>query len=80
MTLSLKPTHLKRYKDIAVLLIKYGRGDLAKRRDVETDLPPASPGAEPGASAASPNAVGTVGVPRRTSSSAMHGSSSWMSE
>ena len=26
MTLSLKPTHLKRYKDIAVLLVKYGSG------------------------------------------------------
>ncbi|HZI67446.1 MAG TPA: AarF/ABC1/UbiB kinase family protein, partial [Thermoanaerobaculia bacterium] len=47
MTLSLKPTHLKRYKDIAVLLMKYGRGDLARRLDVETDLPPAPPGAEP---------------------------------
>lgn len=40
MTLSLKPTHLKRYKDIAVLLMKYGRGDLANRLDVEGDLPP----------------------------------------
>src|SRR5688572_11758668 len=40
MTLSLKPTHLKRYKDIAVLLMKYGRGDLAGRLDLEGDLPP----------------------------------------
>ena len=28
MSLSLRPQHLKRYKDIAVLLVKYGRGDL----------------------------------------------------
>ena len=46
MTLSLKPTHLKRYKDIAVLLMKYGRGDLAKRLDVEGDLPPESGGVD----------------------------------
>lgn len=26
MAVSLKPSHLKRYKDIAVLLVKYGRG------------------------------------------------------
>ena len=26
--ISLKPSHIKRYKDIAALLIKYGRGDL----------------------------------------------------
>lgn len=42
MTVSLKPSHLKRYKDIAVLLVKYGRGDLAKRLDVEGELPPGS--------------------------------------
>lgn len=46
MTLSLKPTHLKRYKDIAVLLMKYGRGDLANRLDLEEDLPPAPDGTE----------------------------------
>jgi predicted unusual protein kinase regulating ubiquinone biosynthesis (AarF/ABC1/UbiB family) len=40
--ISLKPSHLKRYKDIAVLLVKYGRGDLAKRLDVEGELPPGS--------------------------------------
>ena len=28
MGLSLKPQHLKRYKDVALLLIKYGRRDL----------------------------------------------------
>jgi predicted unusual protein kinase regulating ubiquinone biosynthesis (AarF/ABC1/UbiB family) len=47
MTLSLKPTHLKRYKDIAVLLVKYGSGDLARRLDLEGDLPAATAGAEP---------------------------------
>ena len=30
MGLSLKPQHLKRYKDVAVLLMKYGRSDLVK--------------------------------------------------
>ena len=40
MAVSLKPSHLKRYKDIAVLLVKYGRGDLATRLDVEGELTP----------------------------------------
>jgi ubiquinone biosynthesis protein len=40
MTVSLKPSHLKRYKDIAVLLVKYGRGDLASRLEVDAELPP----------------------------------------
>jgi len=44
MAVSLKPTHLKRYKDIAVLLMKYGRGDLAKGLDVGAGI---SPGAAP---------------------------------
>ena len=30
MTVSLKPRHLQRYKDIAALLWKYGRGDIAE--------------------------------------------------
>ena len=38
MPVSLKPSHLKRYKDIAVLLMKYGRGDLAKRLDVDAEM------------------------------------------
>jgi ubiquinone biosynthesis protein len=37
MALSLKPEHLKRYKDIARLLIQHGRSDLVKTMDV--DLP-----------------------------------------
>ena len=49
MPVSLKPSHLKRYKDIAVLLMKYGRGDLAKGLDVDAEvLPRASvPGEKP---------------------------------
>ena len=35
MKLSLKPHHLKRYKDIALLLYKYGRSDLAKEMELE---------------------------------------------
>src|SRR6202789_1352332 len=45
MKLSLKPHHLKRYKDIALLFWKYGTTDLAKEfandagDDVKTSLP-----------------------------------------
>src|SRR5580658_761931 len=35
MKLSLKPHHLKRYKDIAMLFWKYGSSDLAKEFDPE---------------------------------------------
>jgi predicted unusual protein kinase regulating ubiquinone biosynthesis (AarF/ABC1/UbiB family) len=38
MVLSLKPAHLKRYKDIAVLLVKYGRADLAKGIGIDEEL------------------------------------------
>jgi predicted unusual protein kinase regulating ubiquinone biosynthesis (AarF/ABC1/UbiB family) len=49
MKLSLKPHHLKRYKDIAMLLWKYGTSDLAKEfaNDAAGDektLPAAKPG------------------------------------
>ena len=44
MTVSLKAGHLKRYKDIAVLLMKYGRGDLARRLDVDAEVSPGTPG------------------------------------
>src|SRR6185436_2187484 len=49
MSVSLKPSHLKRYKDIAVLLMKYGRGDLAKGLDVDAEVLPraALPGEKP---------------------------------
>jgi predicted unusual protein kinase regulating ubiquinone biosynthesis (AarF/ABC1/UbiB family) len=39
MALSLKPEHLKRYKDIAFLLIQHGRSDFVKAADA--DLPEA---------------------------------------
>jgi predicted unusual protein kinase regulating ubiquinone biosynthesis (AarF/ABC1/UbiB family) len=35
MKLSLKPHHLKRYKDIAMLFLKYGTSDLAKEFEHE---------------------------------------------
>jgi predicted unusual protein kinase regulating ubiquinone biosynthesis (AarF/ABC1/UbiB family) len=35
MGLSLKPEHLKRYKDIARLFLKYGRSDLVKNSELE---------------------------------------------
>jgi predicted unusual protein kinase regulating ubiquinone biosynthesis (AarF/ABC1/UbiB family) len=38
MALSLKPKHLKRYKDIAWLLVKYGRADLVSRMEIEDAL------------------------------------------
>jgi predicted unusual protein kinase regulating ubiquinone biosynthesis (AarF/ABC1/UbiB family) len=36
MALSLKPKHVSRYKDIAALLWKHGRGDIARNLDSET--------------------------------------------
>jgi predicted unusual protein kinase regulating ubiquinone biosynthesis (AarF/ABC1/UbiB family) len=49
MAVSLKPTHLKRYKDIAVLPAKYGRADLAKGIGVEEEIgrPAAAEGVPP---------------------------------
>ena len=35
MAVSLKPEHLKRYKDVAMLLIKYGRSDLVRQAGLE---------------------------------------------
>lgn len=46
MGLSLKPDHLKRYKDIALLLMKYGRSDLVKHAGLEeavTESPALTP-------------------------------------
>jgi predicted unusual protein kinase regulating ubiquinone biosynthesis (AarF/ABC1/UbiB family) len=37
--LSLKPEHLKRYKDFALLLFKYGRGDLVKNAGLSELMP-----------------------------------------
>ncbi len=48
MGLSLKPAHLKRYKDIVRLLFKYGRSDLLKGADLELgeDFQPPTPQTE----------------------------------
>ena len=35
---SLKTEHLKRYKDVAMLLVKYGRSDLVKQAGLEESL------------------------------------------
>ncbi len=40
MPISLKPKHLKRYKDIALLLIKYGRSDVVKHAGLQEALDP----------------------------------------
>ena len=45
MGLSLKPQHLKRYKDMAVLLMKYGRSDLVKAAGLDPTLDDKSPAA-----------------------------------
>jgi ubiquinone biosynthesis protein len=50
--LSLKPEHLKRYKDVALLLMKYGRGDVVRRAglaDLLPEEPSSSARAAPGA-------------------------------
>src|SRR2546423_3590891 len=38
MAISLKPEHLKRYKDIALLLVKYGRSDLVKSAGLDATI------------------------------------------
>jgi predicted unusual protein kinase regulating ubiquinone biosynthesis (AarF/ABC1/UbiB family) len=38
MAISLKPEHLKRYKDLALLLMKYGRADLVKGAGLEAAI------------------------------------------
>ena len=38
MGISLKPEHLKRYKDIALLLVKYGRADLVKSAGLDATI------------------------------------------
>jgi predicted unusual protein kinase regulating ubiquinone biosynthesis (AarF/ABC1/UbiB family) len=43
MVISLKPEHLKRYKDIAVLFMKYGRSDLVKTSGLSLALGDDSP-------------------------------------
>jgi ubiquinone biosynthesis protein len=48
MKLSLKPHHLKRYKDIAMLFWKYGTSDLAKEFANEAAGDEKNPAAKPG--------------------------------
>ena len=43
MPLSLKPEHLRRYKDVALLLVKHGRGDLVRRAGFAELLPEDAP-------------------------------------
>ncbi len=38
MTVLLKTKHLKRYKDVAMLLVKYGRSDLVKQAGLEDSI------------------------------------------
>ena len=40
MVVSLKPERLKRYKDVAMLLIKYGRSDLISAAGLEGSVLP----------------------------------------
>ena len=40
MVVSLKPERLKRYKDVAMLLIKYGRSDLISAAGLENSVLP----------------------------------------
>jgi ubiquinone biosynthesis protein len=51
MGISLKPEHLQRYKDIARLFIKYGRGDLVKDSGIEVvgdeEVRTTEPGGDP---------------------------------
>ena len=53
MGLSLKPQHLKRYKDVAVLLMKYGRSDLVKAAGLDPTLDDEGPAGTPTDAAAS---------------------------
>ena len=43
MGISLKPKHLKRYRDIALLLIKHGRSDVVKHAGLQDALGPEAP-------------------------------------
>jgi len=47
MAISLKPEHLKRYKDVAKLLLKYGRLDLVRHAGLDSVLADEPPGSEP---------------------------------
>jgi predicted unusual protein kinase regulating ubiquinone biosynthesis (AarF/ABC1/UbiB family) len=51
MVVSLKPERLKRYKDVAMLLIKYGRSDLISAAGLENSILPDEIAEETGAAA-----------------------------
>jgi ubiquinone biosynthesis protein len=51
MVVSLKPERLKRYKDVAMLLIKYGRSDLISAAGLEDSVLPDEIAEEAGANA-----------------------------
>ena len=59
MTLSLKPEHLRHYKDLALLLYKYGRRDLAARAGLN-ELLPQEPERDQEAEAAAENLAADV--------------------
>ncbi|HEX7957335.1 MAG TPA: AarF/UbiB family protein [Pyrinomonadaceae bacterium] len=46
MAISLRPEHLKRYKDMALLLMKYGRADLVRSAGLEEAIEGAQPAVE----------------------------------
>src|SRR5688500_11540449 len=46
MALSLKPEHLKRYKDMALLLVRYGRADLVRSAGLEEAIEGSQPEAQ----------------------------------
>src|SRR4051812_24640007 len=52
MALSLRPEHLRRYKDVAMLLFRYGRGDIVRRAGLDDLLPEETRGREGGADVA----------------------------
>ncbi len=70
MTLSMKPEHLRRYKDVARLLLKYGRGDVARAVEADRGLfeddsepvEPTGPDGAPEALAADLEALGPTFV------------------
>jgi predicted unusual protein kinase regulating ubiquinone biosynthesis (AarF/ABC1/UbiB family) len=68
MGVSLKPEHLKRYKDFAWLLWKYGRGDLVRHAGLSELMPeddevePGAPSAEAEELAADVERLGPTGI------------------
>src|SRR5918996_4168359 len=51
MVVSFKPERLKRYKDVAMLLIRYGRSDLLSPAGLENSVLPSEIAEETGATA-----------------------------